>query len=95
MGAATGSTSYKGKRTLSPKAIDGGAELEAAVASDAAPLMAAHNGGGDAAFPRARTLNRHVRRRQSGRWQVGLRAKGGGHARTALSVRGDANCVQI
>jgi hypothetical protein len=39
--AATGSASYKGKRTRSPKAIDGDAELEAVVASDAAPLMAA------------------------------------------------------
>jgi hypothetical protein len=41
--AATGSASYKGQRTRSPKAIDGGAELEAAVASHAAPLMAAQS----------------------------------------------------
>jgi hypothetical protein len=34
---------FKGKRTRSPKAIDGGAELEAAVASGAAPLMVAQN----------------------------------------------------
>jgi hypothetical protein len=38
--AATGSASYKGKRTRSPKAIDGNGELEATVASDAAPFMA-------------------------------------------------------
>jgi hypothetical protein len=41
--AATGSASYKGKRTWSPKAIHGGAELEKAVASDAAPLIAAQS----------------------------------------------------
>jgi hypothetical protein len=36
-----GSAYYKGKRTRSSKTIDGGAELEVVVASDAAPLMAA------------------------------------------------------
>jgi hypothetical protein len=39
--AAIGNASSKGKRTRSLKAIDGGAELEAAVASDTTPLMAA------------------------------------------------------
>jgi hypothetical protein len=38
---AMGSASYKGKRTRSSKAIDGSAELEAAV--DAAPLIAAQS----------------------------------------------------
>jgi hypothetical protein len=39
--AATGSASYKGKRSWSSTAIDGSTELEAAMASDTAPLMAA------------------------------------------------------
>jgi hypothetical protein len=42
LAAATRSASlYKGKRTRSPKAIDGGAELEAAVARNGGPLVAA------------------------------------------------------
>jgi hypothetical protein len=40
LNAATASASYKGKRMRYSKAIDGGVELEAAVASDAAPLIA-------------------------------------------------------
>jgi hypothetical protein len=51
--AAAGSVSYKGERTRSSKAIDCGAELEATVASDAAPLMADRVGSGGATFPSA------------------------------------------
>jgi hypothetical protein len=41
--AATGSACYKGKRTRSLKAIDGGIELGAAVTSDAVSLMASQS----------------------------------------------------
>jgi hypothetical protein len=39
-----GSACYKGKRTRPPKAINGSEELQATVASDAVPLMAAQTG---------------------------------------------------
>jgi hypothetical protein len=95
--AVTESASYKGKRTRSPKAIDGGAEWEAAVASDGAPLMAAQSRKRQRnLFPmQAAESTRGVGDESGrGRWQVGLRAKRGGLARTARSV-GDANCAQI
>jgi hypothetical protein len=74
-----GSACYKGKRTRSPKAIDGGAELEAAVASDAAPLMAAQTRKQRCSlFSDARTLNRHRDKAAAvaGRWASGRKGEG-------------------
>jgi hypothetical protein len=60
----------KRKRTRSPKAINGGIELEATLASDAAPLMAARLGSGGATFARRRPLNR--RGAQETKWPRSL-----------------------
>jgi hypothetical protein len=56
--AVAGSTSYKGERTRSSKAIDGGAELEATVASDASPLMVARNWKRSRSLSQCRPLSR-------------------------------------
>jgi hypothetical protein len=56
--AAVGSASYKGERTRSSKAIDGGAELEAVVASDASPLIVAQNWKQSCSLSWCRPLNR-------------------------------------
>jgi hypothetical protein len=81
--AATESASYKGKRTRSPNAIDGGAEWEAAVASDGAPLMAAQSRKRQRSlFPMQAAESTRGAGDESGRGrcQVSLRAKRGGHA---------------
>jgi hypothetical protein len=99
MDAATGSASYKGKRSWSSMAIDGGTELEAAVASDTAPLMAAQSWKQWLSlFPmQASELARGAGVEEaavSGRQAPGKRG-GGGHVQTTRSVCDDANCAPI
>jgi hypothetical protein len=53
-----GSSSYKGEWPQSSKAIDGGAKLEAAVASDEVPLMVAQNWKRSRNLSRCRPVNR-------------------------------------
>jgi hypothetical protein len=69
----------KGKRTRSPKAIDGGVELEAALASDTSPLIAVQTGRRRNIFPTHASESTRAAGDEAaavaGRWPLGVKGR--------------------